>query len=74
MTSPQPQPHPQPQPQPQPQPDPFELLSPELKVKWQYILDKHPWIMRDKDGKPIPWFSIITIDFSLYIQSIDKTL
>ena len=43
-----------PQPQPQPQSDPFESLSPELKAKWAYVLQKHPWIIRDKDGKPIP--------------------
>ena len=49
-----PQPQPQPQPQSDPQSDPFESLPPELKVTWQYILQNHPWIMRDKDGKPIP--------------------
>lgn len=27
--------------------DPFESLSPELKKTWQYVLDNHPWIIRD---------------------------
>ncbi len=25
----------------------FDTLSPEYKEKWQYILDNHPWIIRD---------------------------
>ncbi len=42
-------PEPQPQPQPQPQSDPFELLSPELKTTWAYVLQKHPWIIREEE-------------------------
>lgn len=29
--------------------DPFESLSPELKKTWQYVLDNHPWIIRESD-------------------------
>jgi molecular chaperone GrpE (heat shock protein) len=25
----------------------FDTLSPEYKEKWQYILDNHPWIIRE---------------------------
>lgn len=25
----------------------FDSLSPEYKEKWQYILDNHPWIIRE---------------------------